>query len=271
MGQVEKIFVVSIVGLVLLILAITVFGPSHQDAQACVVPPATESAGLENPLQPPAQPAAEEAAQPRENGEAPLVVERVDEATPAEAAAPGGSSGEPVPAAAPKEELLPSPAPAPVRPEPKAQEKPEPRPASAGYRPKPVVPYVIVKKGETLGEILLRELGSAHKYLDVVLQFNEGMDPNHLVEGQKIWLPPNLPRVHRNVSVSAPARRAQPRREAPAPSRTYKVRKGDSLWKIAVKFFGKEKVLEGIRRIKRANAGKDLDTLPAGLVLVIPR
>ncbi len=266
MGQVEKIFVVSIVGLVLLILAITVFGPGHQEAQACMVPPAASpSGGLENPLQPAelAQvPAGRETRPAREEEPPATVVESAMEPLAVKPAAEPAPSRE---QAAPKTEPESLPTTAPKAP------APEPAPAPS-YRPKPVVPYVIVKKGETLGEILQRELGSAHKYLDLVLQFNEGMDPDHLRAGQKIWLPPSLPRAAASTRSASSAKKA-PALPAPskAPARTYKVRKGDSLWKIATRFFGKKRVLEGIRKIKRANADKDLDLLPAGLVLTIPR
>ena len=273
MGQVEKIFVVSIVGLVLLILAITVFGPSHQDAQACVVPPGSESAGVENPLQPPGGGGLPPGGETQEPGaEIPaMVVEKVGEPVPA--AIPEGTDSGPEGAVAPKEgKTTPTPG-SPeslAEPSPNREEKPAAPTATPSFKAKPVVPFVVVQKGEALGEILQRELGSAHRYLDLVLQFNEGMDPDHLREGQKIWLPPNLPAAAtrtRSSKTSAPPAVKAPK---PAPL-TYKVKKGDSLWKIATRFFGKKKVLEGIRKIKQANADKDLDLLPAGLVLAIPR
>ncbi|HHI68375.1 MAG TPA: LysM peptidoglycan-binding domain-containing protein [Planctomycetes bacterium] len=277
MGQVEKIFVVSIVGLVLLILAITVFGPSHQGAQACIVPAETRKAGVENPLHPEGLDQAQEpeAGGAREEEIPAAVVVKGGEAVPAalpekteaprtqEAASPRNQAEEETPP-------LPSQASPVSLPRPATVEA-KPAPKAPSYQPKPVVPYVIVQKGETLGEILQRELGSAHKYMDLVLQFNEGMDPDHLRAGQKIWLPPNLNALRtRTAQDRASAPPVKKTRPAPA-SRTYKVKKGDSLWKIATRFFGKKRVLEGIRRIKQANPDKDLDLLPAGMVLVVPR
>ncbi len=277
MGQVEKIFVVSIVGLVLLILAITVFGPSHQGAQACIVPPGTQKAGVENPLHPegPAGAKGEEAGRDLEEEIPAAVVVKGGEAVPA--VLPGTPETPPAEEAlAPKKEETPAlpprekPAP-PSEPAPK-ETQPAPAPQAPSYRPKPAVPYVVVQKGETFGEILIRELGSARKYRDLVLQFNEGMDPDHLRVGQKIWLPPSLLASRgKGAAARASAPAVKKSRPAPPPSRTYQVKKGDSLWKIASRFFGKKRVLEGIRRIKRANPDKDLDLLPAGIVLVIPR
>ncbi len=277
MGQVEKIFVVSIVGLVLLILAITVFGPGHKGAQACIVPPGTQRAGVENPLHPAGleTPRAEKET-PVPGGEMPAAVvvkggEAIPAALPEKPRTGLAEGGEPKKEV--QETTPPAPQDSPVaEPAPAREEQRPPVQPAPSYRPRPAIPFVVVKKGETLGEILQRELGSAHKYLDLVLQFNEGMDPDHLRAGQKIWLPPNLPQAHssqasRKAPVPTPGARPAPSR---AP-RTYKVKKGDSLWKIATRFFGKKNVLEGIRKIKRANRDKDLDLLPAGMVLAIPR
>ena len=131
-----------------------------------------------------------------------------------------------------------------------------------------------VKKGETLGEIAMRELGSVND-LDLILEVNEGMRADRVRAGDEIWLPSKAAADQRRSQKQAAAStEAKPEveRAAPTSGRSHEVGSGDSLWRIAERYYGREGASEGVKRIVAANSKlTDENTvLRLGWVLSIP-
>lgn len=241
MGQIEKIFVIAIVLLVGLVLGVTILSRGGDSGAAN--PVAAAEKGDKLVIQ---------------GGIDPVKVADLMKDPPAEIKDTAADKAEPVtPPPA-------SPAPAPKDP----PKQPEPLVIA-----KPVAfPFVNVKPGETLGQILERELGSATRYLKEVLELNEDLDPNRLVAGQRIWLPPARVRAKAEAAaLQVPGPPVQEPPKAEPATRTYKVKPGDNLYKIAKDQLPALPTTEGIKRLKQANAGKSLDPLRVGLVLNLPR
>lgn len=131
-----------------------------------------------------------------------------------------------------------------------------------------------VKKGETLGEIAMRELGSV-KDLDLILEVNEGMRADRVRAGDEIWLPSkaaaDLRRNELKHAATGPAKPAVEERISRS-GRSHEVGSGDSLWRIAERYYGREGANVGIKRIVAANSKlTDENTvLRLGWVLTIP-
>lgn len=131
-----------------------------------------------------------------------------------------------------------------------------------------------VKKGETLGEIAMRELGSVHD-LDLILEVNEGMRADRVRAGDEIWLPSkaaaDLRRSEKQQAASAPAK-PEVSSATQASSRSHEVGSGDSLWRIAERYYGREGAGEGVKRIVAANSklSDENTVLRLGWVLTIP-
>ncbi len=93
-----------------------------------------------------------------------------------------------------------------------------------------------IKNGDTLEEIAAKHLGSKSKWKEIV-KWNEGLNPARLKVGQEIVIHPSVrePRV----AQEAPSTRA-PEIQTPASAsvKKYKVAKGDSLYDIAKKVYG---------------------------------
>jgi nucleoid-associated protein YgaU len=138
------------------------------------------------------------------------------------------------------------------------------------------MPYVVVRRGDTLGEIMQETLGSAFRYKDEVMELNEDLDPDRMRQGTRVWLPARrlLSAPERRQRREALAASMTPRREPEprADSHTlYRTKKGDSLWRIAHRFYGTGRTKKGVERIRRANQDVDLDPLQPDTTLRIPK
>lgn len=93
-----------------------------------------------------------------------------------------------------------------------------------------------VKNGDTLEEIAAKHLGSKSKWKEI-LKWNEGLNPARLKVGQEIVIHPSV--RESRVAQEAPSARAQEIQTSVAFSeKKYKVTKGDSLYDIAKKVYG---------------------------------
>ncbi|MCH2101331.1 MAG: LysM domain-containing protein [Planctomycetes bacterium] len=132
-----------------------------------------------------------------------------------------------------------------------------------------------VKKGETLGEIAMRELGSV-KDLDLILEINEGMRADRVRAGDEIWLPSKAAadqrRSEKKLQAKANDKLASAANSEKVGRYTHEVGTGDSLWRIAERYYGREGANEGVKRLVAANSKlTDVNTvLRLGWVLTIP-
>lgn len=202
---------------------------------------------------------------PRQDNQPPAMILSLDEDGPGEGTAEGkekDASFKPL-FAAPKEndkgagKLTIEP---PVVAPPKVQPaKPKPgtdRPA------KPQPRLYTIKKGDILGRIASEQLGST-RYLEDLKRANPGIDEKHLVPGETLVLP---------VITKEATSKQQPGVTPPANARMHTVAAGDSLWRIAEKYYQDGSQL---KRIVSANStllrqGED-SVLKVGMSLVIPR
>ncbi len=142
----------------------------------------------------------------------------------------------------------------------------------------------VVRASDTLSEIAERELGTQRRWTEI-LALNPGISPTQLRAGQKIALPakanaakagaapaasgpPKEALATPVVAKSAPKPASSEKRPPPAGKpRTYRVQKGDSLWRIADRALG-----DGGRwkEIVALNPKIDPDRLVAGQELVLP-
>ena len=129
-----------------------------------------------------------------------------------------------------------------------------------------------VRQNESLSEIAQRELGSM-RYLDSILELNEGLSANNIRAGQEIWLPSAASAKFnfeqgRNAKANTKAKPA-----ASSSGRSHTVVSGDSLWRIAKKYYPGMDRKEAIQRIVKANAElkSENSVLELGMVLQIPR
>jgi nucleoid-associated protein YgaU len=113
----------------------------------------------------------------------------------------------------------------------------------------------VVQKGDTLGEISAQHYGTSRKWQDIV-EANPGLDPSHLVVGQKLIIPGKT----KNAAAAASS-------SAAASAGDYVVAEGDTLGAIASKTLGSSTRWEAIAA---ANPGIDPGNLRIGQRLVIP-
>jgi len=122
-----------------------------------------------------------------------------------------------------------------------------------------------VRSGDTLGGIASRELGSASRWTEIQ-SLNANLNPNNLKVGATIQLPAG----GRAVAASAP--RSEGQKDAPkskpASGRTYVVKSGDSLSRIASRELGDAGRWTEIRDL---NPGINPDRLKVGAELALPK
>lgn len=151
-----------------------------------------------------------------------------------------------------------------------------PRRTATGTAPAPVTKappkavYHVVQKGDTLSQISQARYGSM-RYARLIQEANKRLIPNPdlLPVGVRLRIPPlkgeDAPRVA-EATLRSPVLAT---RSGAKPVRTYKVKKGDNLWRIAVKCYGDGTKYKDIRDANAGVIAAD-DTIRDGMVLVIP-
>lgn len=126
----------------------------------------------------------------------------------------------------------------------------------------------IVKKGETLWAIAKTSYNDGFKWKDIA-KANNLADASKLEEGQELTIPEvSSEKVTTNVNLG----KTTTPTENPSPTSiqgaTYKVVKGDSLWKIAVRAYG-----DGYKwpQIAKENKLKNPNLIYPDTVLILPR
>ena len=140
-----------------------------------------------------------------------------------------------------------------------------------------------VQKGDTLGQIAQRELGSVKRLPDL-LEANPKLDPRKLqpgqvirlpVEGsaqpsqvaqQNLQLPPKSPPIADRKTTQEPLQQVAKQQEVPT-GRSYTVQRGDTLGQIATRELGSSKRMSEIVAL---NKGLDPNHLLVGRTLVLP-
>ena len=146
------------------------------------------------------------------------------------------------------------------------QPKPKAEPAS-----KPDLRTYVVQPGDVMGSIAQQQLGGV-RHLDALLKANPTVVPERMSVGTKLVLPDvdgapadaGLAQATPQKAKAEP--KSQPKREAPASGRTYRVAEGDSLWRIAERELG-----SGPRyaELQELNPGAG-SNLKVGMVLRLP-
>lgn len=131
----------------------------------------------------------------------------------------------------------------------------------------------IVKAGETLSSIALAAYGSS-TYYPHILRANPNVNPNNL----KLGTPLKMPHINdvkadsgaeRGSEHSAGQTSAEPEVKID-PSKQYRVQAGDSLYKIALKVYGKTSYVDKIYEKNKALIGADNKRLKLGMILELP-
>jgi nucleoid-associated protein YgaU len=135
--------------------------------------------------------------------------------------------------------------------------------------PQPIIH--VVQSGDTLSEISTKYYGTVKK-VKVITDANPGLDPRRMPVGTRLKIP-RIEGLREAVVVAssgpAPALSAVAGRRPGAPVRKYTVQKGDSLYRIALKFYNDGNKLEDIRLANR-DVLPNPDYLRVGMELVIP-
>jgi len=121
----------------------------------------------------------------------------------------------------------------------------------------------VVRQGDTLSEIAQHELGSARRWKEI-LAINPGLDPSSLRVGKELRIPGAAPD---RPAASDPNPSTSAQSEAKPSNATWKVGRGESLWKIAERTLGDGKRW---REIAELNPAIDPDRLELGALLKLP-
>lgn len=122
-----------------------------------------------------------------------------------------------------------------------------------------------VRAGDTLSEIAQRELGSAKRWQELVAA-NPGLDPAKLRVGKSIQVPGAKAGVNPGASPKTAAA-SKVKSQVAGSVKTWKVGKGENLWRIAERALG-----DGKRwgEIAKLNPKVNPDKLVLGQVLALP-
>ncbi|HTV47795.1 MAG TPA: LysM peptidoglycan-binding domain-containing protein [Phycisphaerae bacterium] len=128
--------------------------------------------------------------------------------------------------------------------------------------------YTIVK-GDTLSGISERVYGST-KYVKDIERANPGLDPRRMSVGKKIHLPEIAGVTPVGTAGELPGGTGEQPATTMTASQTYVVQSGDSLVKIAIKFYHHASLWTLIYHANRAKIGDDPNNIQAGEQLIIP-
>lgn len=119
-----------------------------------------------------------------------------------------------------------------------------------------------VKKGQTLWSISEEAYDSGYNWIDIAKE-NNLTSPNDISEGQELRLPSVEPKEETTIAVAD-----EEINDTTIESNTYTVKKGDTLWAIAVSAYG-----DGYKWIEIAKANNlvNPDIIHSGNVLTLPR
>jgi nucleoid-associated protein YgaU len=271
MGNLEKYGVCALLFVIVTVLAISIWGPRparpSSPSPPSGAPAGSREARASSPERSPQTPAG------------PARGARLLEGTSADATKSGllsqfkthtdqlfGLQPVPIPGATPASENPPEPA----KPEASAPAASPPPPSGARAPSAPQPRIYVVKKGDVLEAIAQRELGSSAKWREIV-QWNEGIDPRRIREGQEIVIPPSdfsLPLVA--LGSASPAPRERPEAAAaPSAGSAHTVAKGETLYTIAERYLRNGSRWREIYEANRGNI-EDPDRLRVGTVIQIP-
>jgi len=135
----------------------------------------------------------------------------------------------------------------------------------------------VIRQGETLSDISKRYFGTTTRWKEI-LRLNPGVDPKKLKPGDEIVVSTPSPAIKRSAPVvqaepapALPVAQAATKPPAPKPAapRTYTVKSGDTLGRIAQEMLGSAKRADEIYAANRGVLDSPHD-LQIGMELVIP-
>ncbi len=129
-----------------------------------------------------------------------------------------------------------------------------PRPVSMPATYSDDLRIVVVRQGETLSMIALRELGDSNRYKDI-MRWNNITDASTVPVGLQLQIKLEQPQL------------SDPMVSAATTEQSYVVQPGDFLGKISQKFYGTSK---NVDMILKANNLKNANSIRVGQLLIIP-
>jgi nucleoid-associated protein YgaU len=130
----------------------------------------------------------------------------------------------------------------------------------------------VVQKNETLAKISLAAYGSAN-YYPHILRANPGLDPMKLKPGMTINLPAASevkPTATDSASGPTSAGPSSASHASVDPRTEYRVESNDSLYKIAMKLYGKPTMMDKLYELNKDTIGPDRAKLKLNMVLKLP-
>ena len=127
----------------------------------------------------------------------------------------------------------------------------------------------VIQQGETLSSIAETAYGSA-KYYTLIQQANPGLNERALKVGSSIKIPERAPEAPTASGVSTGSARGDENDAPVAAGTEYRVRPGDSLYRISVKLYGRPNRVDDLYELNRKAIGDDRERLKVGMVLKLP-